>query len=52
MAPYTGGLLRLAFTTIVILAVFAAVWEYLQQSARTSGHTGELATAVVVPPQK
>jgi hypothetical protein len=48
MAPYHGGLLRLACTTIAILAVFAAVWEYIVQPARTSGQTEELATATVV----
>jgi hypothetical protein len=52
MAPYTGGLLRLAVTTIAILAVFAAVWEYLQQPGRTSGQTAELEAVTAVPSPK
>lgn len=41
MAPYTGGLLRLAFTTIGILAILAAAVGYWQHA---SVNGGEVAT--------
>lgn len=37
MAPYTGGLLRLALTMVAIAAVFAAAlgyWRYASTAAR------------------
>ena len=46
MGPYSGGLLRLAFTTIALMAVLAGAWEFLQQTAKTAGRTAELASQV------
>jgi hypothetical protein len=43
MLPYSGGLLRLAFTTIAILALLAGAWEYVQQPVPTAGRSDEMA---------
>jgi hypothetical protein len=42
MVPYSGGLLRLAFMTIAMMALLAGAWEYVQP-VPTAGRSDEIA---------